>query len=106
MDGYISIFQDLTLFVTLASVFIVLVVTLMKIVERAAFFQGKTAVLMAVALSILFLVALSQFLVGPGQVYHGAGPVGGIKATRSFCLPAGYRQVINQNRVPQNLSIR
>jgi hypothetical protein len=89
IDGYISVFQDFTLFVTLASVFIVLVVTLMKIVGRAAFFQGRTAVLMAVALSVLFLVALSQFLVSPGQVYHGAGPVGGIKAVTHGSLLAG-----------------
>jgi hypothetical protein len=37
MDSYISVFQDFTLFVTLASVFIVLVVTLMKIIEGARF---------------------------------------------------------------------
>jgi hypothetical protein len=89
MGNHISILQDFTLFVTLTSVFIVLVVTVLKVVKRAAFFQGKTSVLMAVALSILFLVGLSQFLVGPGQAYYGAGSAGASKAaTNGSLLPA------------------
>jgi hypothetical protein len=64
--------------VTLASIFTILVVTILKLIRQAAFFQGKTAVVMAVSLSLLFLVALSQFLAvpaaGPGNAENA--PVG------------------------------
>jgi uncharacterized membrane protein YozB (DUF420 family) len=65
MGNYISIVRELTLLVTLVSIFTVLVVTMLKLIRRAAFFQGKTAVTVAVSLALLFLVALSQFLVFP-----------------------------------------
>jgi len=93
MGNYMSILRELILLVTLASIFAVLVVTILKIIKRAAFYSGKTGVLMAVSLSLLFLVALSQFLVGPGDVYHTVGSDGGVKAT-SHSLPPGIALVV------------
>ena len=65
MINHISILRDLTLIVTMASIFTVLVVMILKVLRRAAFFEGARAVVMAVSLSLLFLIALSQFLVFP-----------------------------------------
>jgi hypothetical protein len=44
---------------------------------------------MAVSLSVLSLVALSEVLVGPGQAYDGAGSAGGITAVKHGSLLAG-----------------
>ena len=87
MGNYMLILRELILLVTLASIFAVLVVTVLKIIRRAAFYSGKTGVLMAVSLSILFLVALSKFLVGPGNAYHAAGSDSGVKAVSHSLLP-------------------
>jgi len=65
MGNYISILKDLTLIVTMASIFTVLVVMILKLLRQAAFFEGVRAVAMAVSLSLLFLVAFSQFLLFP-----------------------------------------
>ncbi len=89
MGNYMSILRELILLVTLASIFAVLVVTVLKIIKRAAFYSGKTGALMAVSLSLLFLVALSQFLVGPGDAYNAVGSDGGVKAATSHSLLPG-----------------
>jgi len=74
--------------VTLASIFAIFLVTILKVIKRAGFFHRKTAVLVAVSLSILFLVALSQFLVEPPDAHHTPGSGSGINAaTRYFLLP-------------------
>lgn len=61
--------------------------TVLKVIRRAAFYRGKTAVLIAGALFVLFLVALSQFLVGPGDAYQAAGSDSGVKAASHSLLP-------------------
>ena len=65
MFNYMTILKGLILLVTLVSIFTILLVTVLKIIRRASFFRGKTAVLIAVSLSLLFLVALSMLLIIP-----------------------------------------
>jgi hypothetical protein len=89
MDYYMTIVRGLILSVTLASIFAVFVVTILKIMRRAGFSHGKTAVLVAVSLSLLFLVALSQFFIGPGNAYHAAGSDNAGNAVARYVLPPG-----------------
>jgi hypothetical protein len=77
-----TIVRGLMLSVTLASIFAIFLVTILKVIKRAGFFHRKTAVVVSTAISILFLVALSQFLVGQGGADDTAGPNSG------FLLPA------------------
>jgi len=65
MGNYILILRELIRLLTAASILIVTTVTVLKIIRRAGFYSGKTGVLMAVSLSLLFLVALSEALVFP-----------------------------------------
>lgn len=65
MFNYMTILRGLLFLVTLISIFTIFLVTVLKIIRRASFFKGKTAVLIAVSLSLLFLVALSMFLIVP-----------------------------------------
>ena len=88
MDHYVTIVQVITLLVTLASIFAISMVTILKVIKRAEFFSGQSRTLVTVSLSILFLVALSQFLVGPEDAYHtGASGIEVNSATRYFLLP-------------------
>jgi len=89
MSDYImSILKEVPLVATLASIFAILVATILKVIKRAEFFRGKIAVLVAVSLSVLFLVALSQFLVEPPDAHHTPGSGSGVNAaTRYFLLP-------------------
>ena len=88
MDHYMTIVRGLTLLVTLASIFAISVVTILRVIKRAEFFSGRSRALVAVSLSALFLVALSQFLVGPWDPYHTVGSGSEVdSATRCFLLP-------------------
>jgi hypothetical protein len=88
MDYYLTIVRGLTLLVTLASIFAISVVTILRVMKQAEFLSGRSRALVAVSLSVLFLVALSQFLVGSGDAYHTAGSSTVVSsATRYFLLP-------------------
>ena len=88
MGNYISILPEVMLMLTLAAIFVILFVTILKILRQVSFFQGKTAIMMAVSLSVLFLVALSQFLAVPGGAYHVTGFGNEVNATAGyFWLP-------------------
>ena len=89
MNDYIMpVLKELPLVATLASILAILVATILRVIKRAEFFHGKTAVLVAMSLSVLFLIALSQFLVGPPEAYHARGSGSGVNAaTRYFLLP-------------------
>lgn len=87
MDHHMTIVRVLTLSVTLASIFTVLVVTVLKVIRQAAFYGGKTALLISGALSVLFLVALSEYLVGPSGAYHTAVSDSVVKAASHSLLP-------------------
>ena len=89
MNDYIMpVLKELPLVATLASILAILVATILRVIKRAEFFHGKTAVLVAVSLSVLFLIALSQFLVEPPDAYHTPGSGSGVNAaTRYFLLP-------------------
>ena len=67
MENYISILPSVTLLVTLAATFAVLFAIMLKIFRGVAFFEGKTAVIMALCVCI---IGLSQFIVVPGRVYN------------------------------------
>ena len=86
IGNFMSILRELILLVTLASIFAIFMVTVLKIIRRAAFYRGKTAILIAGALSVLFLVALSYFLVGSGYTYHIAGTDSSIEAVSHSLL--------------------
>ncbi len=51
---------------SLAAILIVLLFTILRLLRAASFFQGKIAVIMAMCISILFIVGMSQLLVVPG----------------------------------------
>ena len=87
MGNYMSILRECILLVTLASIFAIFWVTVLKVIRRAAFYRGKMAVLISGALSILFLVALSEFLVGPGGADHTIGPDSSVKTASHSLLP-------------------
>ena len=87
MGNYMSILRECILLVTLASIFAIFWVTVLKVIRRAAFYRGKMAVLISGALSILFLVALSEFLVGPGGADHTIGPDTSVKTASHSLLP-------------------
>jgi len=78
MEELNFMFPEIVLVASLASIFAILVVTILKLIRRAAFFQGTTAVITAVSLSALFLVALSPFLAVPTAASGNAAnaPVG------------------------------
>ena len=83
-----TILRGLILAVTLVSIFAISVVTILKVIKLAEFFSGRSRALIAVSLSILFFVALSQFLVWQGGADDTAGYDGGGNAmTRDFLLP-------------------
>jgi len=84
MINHISIIRALMMLVALASIFTVLVVTILKLIRRAGFFQGKTAVIMAVSLAVLFLVALFQSLAVPGEAYYPTGSGSEVNAATDF----------------------
>ena len=65
MINQISILSSIILLMTLASIFTVLMVTILKLLRQAKFFAGATAVVMAIALSILFVVVSFYRIVFP-----------------------------------------
>jgi hypothetical protein len=77
MDCY-TIIRAIILSVTIASIFVISVATLSKVIIRAAFFSEKTSVIVAVSLSILLLVPLILILVVPAGPYEAAGSDSGI----------------------------
>ena len=84
MGNYISILREFTMLVALASIFTILVVTILKLLRQAAYFEGATAVVMAVSLSVLLLVALSQSLAVPGEAYYATGSGNEVNAATGF----------------------
>ena len=87
MSNYMTIVRGLMLSVTLASIFAILVVMILAILRQAAFFSRRSQALVAVSISILFLVAFSYFLVGSGDVYRTTGYENEVKAAGHSLLP-------------------
>lgn len=98
MINHISILRDLTLIVTMASIFTVLVLMILTVLRRAAFFEGARAVAMAVSLSLLFLIALFQFLVFPTAASGNAAnaPVGYFYLLPGVALAVAAAVVLSQ----------
>ncbi|MHC4680388.1 MAG: hypothetical protein ACYTEK_17005 [Planctomycetota bacterium] len=98
MIDHILILRAITLSVTLVSIFTVLLATILKLIRQAAFFHGKMAVITAVALSLLFLVALFPFLAVPAT---GSGntvdaPVGYFYVLPGVALTVAAAVVLSQ----------
>ena len=88
MYHYTTILREVILAVTLASIFTISLVTLLKVIKKAGFFLGKSGILVAVSLSVLLLVALFCFLVD-SQAAYDAGESGGVMiAAGQSLLPA------------------
>lgn len=87
MSNYMTIVRGLMLSVTLASIFAILVVMILAILRQAAFFSRRSQALVAVSISILFLVAFSYFLVGSGDTYRTAGHENEVRAAGHSLLP-------------------
>ncbi len=56
--------------VTLALLFGIFLMTILKVTKRVWFFHKKMVLVASMAISILFLVALPQFLVEPPDAHH------------------------------------
>jgi hypothetical protein len=87
MDQYMTILRGLMLAVALASIFAISVATLLIIINRAQFFSGRSRSLVAVSLSILFLVALSNFLIWPREAILKADSEFAVKVAGYSMLP-------------------
>jgi len=87
MDQYMTILRGLILAVALASIFSISVATLLIIIKRAQFFSERSQALVAVSLSILFLVALSNFLIWPGYTNPNAGSEINVEVAGYSMLP-------------------
>lgn len=70
--------------VTLASIFAIFLMTILKVTKRVWFFHRKTAFVVSTAVSILFLFALPQFLVEPPDAHHTRGYGGVINAAARY----------------------
>ncbi len=86
MSNYSSILPEVMLLLTLTAIFVILFVTVLKIVRGVSFFQGKTAVIMALCVSVLCVVGLLQFLVVPGGTYNATEANMKITVTVSYLL--------------------
>jgi hypothetical protein len=69
MNGLISFLPTVALLVTLAAIFTVLFLAVLKILKSVSLFQGRTAVIMAVCVAVLSIVGLAQLLVAPRTQY-------------------------------------
>jgi hypothetical protein len=72
MKEFITLLPEVMVLVLLAAIFVVLLVTILKILRQVAFFQGKTAVVVALSVSTLCIVGLAQLLTVPGGTYNAA----------------------------------
>jgi hypothetical protein len=63
MENYL-ILRGVIMAAALVSIFAISIATLLIIIKRAQYFSGRTCTLVAISLSILLLVALSNFLIG------------------------------------------
>jgi len=77
----ISCFGEPILFLVLASIFVILFVTILKVLKEASFFRENTAVIVALCVSLLSLIGLSHLVAGGDgfqEVTNNEGRTGGI----------------------------
>jgi len=70
MNAVISFLPTLALLVTLAAIFVVVFLAVLKILKNVSLFSGHTAVIMASCVAVLCIVGLAQLLVAPHVQYH------------------------------------
>lgn len=70
--------------VSLAAILIVLLLTILRLLRAASFFQSNNAVIMALCISLLFIVGISQLLLVPTVI---PGNVGSRGAVSHLLLP-------------------
>lgn len=68
MSNYIPIFPEILLAVILASVIGILFLTVSKIVSQTSLFQGKTAIVFSLLISVSVTAVCAQLLVLPSNV--------------------------------------
>ena len=81
MKESISGLGEPLLFLVLASIFVILFVTILKVLKEVSFFKGSTAVIVAVCVSLLAIIGLSQLSAGGDgfqEVTNNEGRTGGI----------------------------
>lgn len=71
MNALISLLPTAALLVTLAAIFVVVFLAVLKILKNVSLFGGRTAVIMASCVAVLCIVGLAQLLVAPRAQYHG-----------------------------------
>jgi hypothetical protein len=81
----ISILPNVVLVVSLAAIFIVLLVTILKILRAVSFFQGAQVWIMAVSVALLCILGM----VAPVGTYNSAHSDSRIEVTISY-LPLSY----------------
>jgi hypothetical protein len=82
----ISFLPTLALLVSLAAIFVVLFLAVLKILKSVSLFQGRTAVIMASCVAILCIVGLAQLLVAPRTEYRGQDANQKLESTGGYIL--------------------
>jgi len=81
VDKSILAFSQLTLLLCIAAIFVILFVTILKVLKEMSFFQGNTAVIVALCVSLLSIIGLAQIEAGGGgfqNINNNEGRAGGI----------------------------
>jgi hypothetical protein len=82
---YISILPEIMLVLSAVAVFAILFVTILKVLREAAFFKGRTSVLIALCVALLCIVGLSEFVV-PNGLHGGPEPTVKTRGTLDYLL--------------------
>jgi len=83
MEKFIIGFSETTLLVCIAAIFIILFATILKVLNEVSFFQGNTALIVALSLavSLLSITGLTQLIDGGDglqEVNGNGGRTGGV----------------------------
>ncbi len=84
MSNYPSL-QDIMLVLFGVAVFVIVLTTVHKTLQKTLF-QGRTAILMALAVSVLCIVGMYQFLGAPGDPSSGADTGNKTNVTLNYIL--------------------
>ena len=74
------------MFLVLASIFVILFVTILKVLKEVSFFKGNTAVIVALCVSLLSIIGLSQLVAGGNSLQEVNNNVGRTGSILEFIL--------------------
>ena len=86
MNAVISFLPTLALLVTLAAIFVVVFLAVLKILKNVSLFGGHTAVTLACCVAVLCIVGLAQLLVAPHVQYHAVEAGQKVKSSGGYEL--------------------